>query len=145
MGTSSDEWSGGSTSGPGVTAPPDAADPPPTPVRGVRRGAHREQQREPAARRRRRRRRILIAAPFVAVLAWASVSYTSWMLRPTSMSWSVDSVEWLRYKVPYGNWLADHIEQAYYSHHAPKKGGPQLKSLPAVGLNGLGAVGGHPP
>jgi hypothetical protein len=86
-------------------------------------------------RRRRRRRLILIAVPLVGLLLWASVSYATWMLRPTSMSWRVDSVEWVRYNVPYGNWLADHVEQAYYSHNAPKKGGPALKSLPAVGLN----------
>jgi hypothetical protein len=63
------------------------------------------------------------------------------MLRPTSMSWRIDSVEWVRHKLPYGNFLADHIEQVYYSHNAPKKGGPPLKSLPAVGLNTVPAVG----
>jgi hypothetical protein len=57
------------------------------------------------------------------------------MLRPTSMTWRVDSVEWVRHKVPYGNWLADQIEQIYYTHKAPKKGGPQRTSLPAVGVS----------
>ena len=39
-------------------------------------------------------------------------------------------------QVPFGigNWAADHVEQAYYNSHAPKKGGPQLKSLPKVGV-----------
>ena len=33
------------------------------------------------------------------------------MLRPTSLSWSVNSVEWVRYNVPFGvgNWVADHV------------------------------------
>ncbi|MBV9941067.1 MAG: phosphodiester glycosidase family protein [Solirubrobacterales bacterium] len=56
------------------------------------------------------------------------------MLQPTSVSWNVRSVEWVRHEVPFGNWLIDEVEQVYYSWNAPKKGGPQLKSLPAVGL-----------
>ena len=100
----------------------------------------------PAPRRRRPRRRRLtrrsrlvrafIVAPLVVVLLWATVSYTVWMLRPTSLSWSVNTVEWVRYEVPFGigNWAADHVEQIYYSSQAPKKGGPQLKSLPKVGV-----------
>ena len=79
--------------------------------------------------------RALIVVPLVVVLVWATISYSVWMLRPTSLSWSVNSVEWVRYNVPFGigNWAADHVEQAYYSNQAPKKGGPQLKSLPKVG------------
>ena len=38
------------------------------------------------------------------------------------------SVEWVRGHL--GNWLVDEIEHIYYSWKAPKKGGPQLKSLP---------------
>ena len=87
------------------------------------------------SRRYRRRRRLLIAAPFIVVLSWAVVSYTTWMLQPTSLVWSVQSVEWVRHEVPFGNWLADNGEHMYYSMHAPKKGGPQLKSLPQVGLS----------
>ena len=87
----------------------------------------------PVAKRRRRRR--LIAAPFVVLLLLAIVSYTSWILRPTSLPWSVNSVEWVRHDVPFGNWLADETEQGYYSWKAPKKGGPQRKTLPALGLN----------
>ena len=103
-----------------------------------------EQVRDPARRRRRKRRltrrgrlvRAFIVAPLVVVLVWATVSYSVWMLRPTSLSWSVNSVEWVRYNVPFGigNWVADHVEQVYYSSQAPKKGGPQLKSLPKVGV-----------
>ena len=95
----------------------------------------------PAPRRRRRRRRRLtrrvrlvrafIVAPLVVVLLWATVSYTVWMLRPTSLSWSVNSVEWVRYEVPFGigNWAADHVEQIYYSSQAPKKISSEPKIL----------------
>lgn len=65
------------------------------------------------------------------------VSYTIWMVQPTSLPFGVRSVEWVRADVPLGNSLVDEIEHVYYSLNAPKKGGPQLKSLPAVGL--------HPP
>ena len=123
-----------SGSGSGVSAPPDPADSPPvaaSPARGAARG---EQPGGPAVRRGRRRRRLLIAAPFLVVLVWAVVSYTTWMLQPTSLSWQVNSVEWVRHNVPFGNWLADTSERIYYTRNAPKKGGPPLKSLPAVGL-----------
>ena len=84
--------------------------------------------------RRWRRRRILIAAPFVVVVLWAGVSYTVWTLQPTSMTWGEHSAEWVRNDVPFGNWMVDQGEHAYYTANAPKTGGPQLKTLPAVGL-----------
>jgi len=65
---------------------------------------------------------------------WAIVSYTTWMAQPTSLSWRVRSVEWVRTDVPFGNPLVDNIEHIYYSMNSPKRGGPQLKRLPAVGL-----------
>ena len=68
------------------------------------------------------------------LLAPALISYAIWMLQPTSVSFGVRSVEWVRADVPFGNWLVDEIERIYYSAQAPKKGGPQLKSLPVVGL-----------
>ena len=136
-----------SGSGSGVGAPPDAAESPPDgadspPVsaslaEGAARG---EQPRGPARtrtrrrRRRRWRRRLLIAAPILIVLLWAVASYTAWMVRPTSLAWQINSVEWARHDLPLGNWVADHVEQIYYTQNAPKPGGPQLKSLPAVGL-----------
>jgi len=115
-------------SGPGLSAPADVADSPSgqaSPARGL--------ERKAAARRGRRRRRILIAAPFVVLLSWASVSYTAWMLAPTSMSWSERSAEWVRQDVPFGNPVVDEGEHLYYTLNAPKKGGPQLKTLPPVG------------
>ena len=67
---------------------------------------------------------ILMALP-------ALVSYIGWMRAPTSVPFGVRSVEWVR--AHGGNWPVDEIEKIYYSAKAPKKGGPQLKSLPTVG------------
>jgi hypothetical protein len=124
---------GTSRSAPGVSNPSDAADS--TGLSRFARGAgRRERRREPAARRRRRRRRIFIGAVVLVLLVPTLISYTSWMLEPTSMTFSERSTEWVRTDVPFGNWLVDEIEHVYYTVNAPKKGGPQLKSLPAVGL-----------
>jgi len=51
---------------------------------------------------------------------------------PSSLPLSVRTVEWLR--MHHFNWLVDEAEHVYYTWNAPKKGGPQLKTLPAVGL-----------
>jgi hypothetical protein len=96
--------------------------------------ARRKRRRDPAARRRRRRRRLFVGAVLVVLAVPTLVSYTNYMLEPTSMTFSERSTEWVRNDVPYGNWLVDEIEHIYYTANAPKKGGPQLKSLPAVGL-----------
>src|SRR6201996_8578782 len=84
---------------------------------------------------RRRLRRILIAAPFAAVLTWAVVSYSTYMLVPTSMSAGERSAEWVRDEVPFGNQMVDEGEHIYYTVNAPKTGGPQLTTLPTVGIN----------
>jgi hypothetical protein len=78
---------------------------------------------------------MLIAAPFIIVLLWAVISYTHWMLEPTSDPFSARSAEWVRSDVPFGNGLVDEGEHIYYSLNAPKPGGPQLKRLPSVGQN----------
>jgi hypothetical protein len=95
--------------------------------------AQAEQPGGRAIRRRRRRRRIVIAVPFLGVLAWAVVSYSAYMLQPTSMTWGEHSAEWVRNDVPFGNSMVDQGEHLYYSVNAPKTGGPQLKVLPTVG------------
>ena len=118
---------------PGVSSPPGAADSLLASPLG-RRAARRVRRREPAARRRRRRRRIFIGAVILVLAVPTSISYTSWMLAPTSMTFSERSTEWVRNDVPFGNWLVDEAEHIYYTTNAPNKGGPQLKSLPAVGL-----------
>ena len=71
----------------------------------------------------------------LGLLVWAVTSYAIWMLKPTSMSFSARSVEWVRADVPFGNTIVDDIEHIYYTANAPKKGGPAPKRLPAVGLS----------
>jgi hypothetical protein len=68
----------------------------------------------------------------LVLLSPALYSYTSTMLLPSSLPLGVRSVEWLRNH--HGNWLVDGVEHAYYTWNAPKKGGPQLKALPTVGI-----------
>lgn len=86
-----------------------------------------------------RRHRVLtvITVPLVVILSWATVSYTVWMLRPTSTSFFARSVEWVRTDLPFGNSLVDKIEQLQANWNAPKKGGPQLATLPTVGTANL--------
>ena len=92
------------------------------------------------ARRRRWGRRWLVAAVvIVALLAVPAYSYTTSMLQPSSLPLGVRSVEWLRQH--HGNWLVDQAESLYYGWwKAPKKGGPQLTSLPQVGLRATAAA-----
>ena len=78
----------------------------------------------------------LIAVSLLMLLSWLSVSYTVWMLRPTSTSFFARSVEWVRTDIPFGNTVVDKIEQINANWNAPKKGGPQLTRLPAIGVGG---------
>jgi hypothetical protein len=91
--------------------------------------ARRERQQ---AASRRRRRRLVVLLGVLALLSPALYSYTTTMLLPSSLPLGVRSVEWLRNH--HGNWLVDGVENVYYTWNAPKKGGPQLKALPAVGF-----------
>jgi hypothetical protein len=71
----------------------------------------------------------------VALLLLSPVlySYISTMAKPSSLPLGVRSVEWVR--IHHGNWLVDEVEHVYYGWwKAPKKGGPQLRTLPSVGL-----------
>src|SRR5579863_3775991 len=92
--------------------------------------ARRTEQR----RRVIRRRRIFFGAltPFVLVLLYFGISYASYMLKPTSMTFAERSAEWVRDDVPFGNWMIDTAE--HYTTSAPRKGGPGLKRLRSVGL-----------
>ncbi len=94
-------------------------------------------------RRRRRRSRIrrVVALVFLAVLVPAVYSYTTAMLRPSSLPLWPRSVEWLR--AHHGNWLVDEVEHYYYSWKAPEKGGPQLTRLPSVGVTSDQRTTGH--
>jgi hypothetical protein len=78
------------------------------------------------------RPRPALAAVVLALLAPVAYSYTATMVQPSSLPLSVRSVEWLR--THHANWLVDEVEHVYYGWKAPKKGGPQLKSLPTVGV-----------
>jgi hypothetical protein len=82
--------------------------------------------------RRKRRRWIVVSGAVVLLLSPVVYSYASTMLQPSSQPLGVRSVEWLRNN--HGNWLVDEAEHVYYGWKAPKKGGPQLKALPVVGL-----------
>jgi hypothetical protein len=126
-----------SGAGPTVSAPP----PEPTPASAALALVEQRRQERARAKRSLRRRRILGGLAFLVLLFLpaAVYSYVGWLLRPTSVSWSVNSVEWVRHKVPFGNWMMDQIEHTYYSANAPKKGGPGLKSLPAPG-GGLAGI-----
>jgi hypothetical protein len=53
-------------------------------------------------------------------------------MQPSSLPLWPRSVEWLR--AHHGNWLVDEVEHYYYSWKAPKKGGPQLTTLPSVAV-----------
>ncbi len=57
-------------------------------------------------------------------------SYTTTMLKPSSLPLGVRSVEWLRANG--GAWLVNDVERWYYRWTAPKPGGPTLTTLPTV-------------
>ena len=81
-------------------------------------------------RKRRRHVRLVVAIVGLALVAPAIYSYTTTMMQPSSLPLWPRSVEWLR--AHHGNWLVDEVEHYYYSWKAPKKGGPQLTTLPGV-------------
>ena len=83
-------------------------------------------------KRRRRRVRRLLALALVVLLTPVVYSYVTTMLQPSSLPLWPRTVEWLR--ANHGNWLVDNVEHYYYTWKAPKKGGPQLKRLPTVGV-----------
>jgi len=59
-------------------------------------------------------------------------SYVTTMRRPSSLPLSVRTVEWIR--ANHGAWAVKTVERYWYTWHAPKKGGPALKTLPTVGV-----------
>ncbi len=69
----------------------------------------------------------------VVLLAPVVYSYATTMMQPSSLPLWPRSVEWLR--AHHGNWLVDEVEHYYYSWQAPDPGGPQLKTLPTVGVD----------
>ena len=83
-------------------------------------------------RRRRLRLRLLVPVLVLALLSPVIYSWTAMAVQPSSLPLGVRTVEWLR--MNHFNWLVDEVEHVYYGWRAPKKGGPQLKTLPTVGL-----------
>jgi Phosphodiester glycosidase len=83
-------------------------------------------------------------AVLVVLFTPAVYSYTTTMMQPSSLPLWPRSVEWLR--AHHGNWLVDEVEHYYYSWKAPRKGGPQLTSLPTIRLGAAStakATAGH--
>src|SRR6476646_8088896 len=101
-------------------------------------GPLRRAARPDRERRRWRRTGVPVALVFLLLLAPAAYSYTTTMMQPSSLPLWPRSVEWLR--AHHGNWLVDEVEHYYYSWQAPDPGGPQLKTLPTVGVSTAPAV-----
>jgi len=98
----------------------------------------RRAERRAVHRRRRRRARLRAALAVVLVLVAPVVySYVTTMLRPSSLPLGIRSVEWLRSN--HGAWLVNDVERFYYRWKAPRKGGPALRALPIVGVEGSGS------
>jgi hypothetical protein len=91
--------------------------------------------RRVAQRRRRVRRWLLFATltALVLVVFYFGFSYASYMLKPTSETFSERSAEWVRDDAPFGNFIIDTAE--HYTASTPRKGGPGLTRLPSVGLS----------
>jgi hypothetical protein len=79
------------------------------------------------------RRRWLIPVLLLALLSPAIYSWTRMAVEPSSLPLGVRTVEWLR--MHHFNWLVDEAEHVYYTWKTPAKGGPQLKTLPTVGVH----------
>jgi len=90
----------------------------------------------------KRVRRIVFVAMIVALVPVA-VSYATAMAGPSNSNAFVRSVEWLRGQGAAGT--VAQIESLYYRLTAPDKGGPNLKSLPKVGVKTGVASGGNRP
>jgi hypothetical protein len=86
------------------------------------------------ARRRRPRLRFWIPVFLLLLTTPAIYSWTRMAIQPSSLPLGVRTVEWLR--MHHLNWLVDEAEHVYYTWQTPAKGGPQLKTLPTVGLHG---------
>jgi Phosphodiester glycosidase len=82
--------------------------------------------------RRPVRLRWAILLALLALLVAPTYSWTRMALSPSSLPLGVRTVEWMR--MHHLNWLVDKAEHVYYTWQAPAKGGPQLVTLPRVGL-----------
>ncbi len=80
-----------------------------------------------------RLRRIALLLGTVALIP-VVFSYARAISSPSNSSVGVRSVEWLRDNGAAG--LVAQVESIYYGLTAPAKGGPTLRTLPSVGVNG---------
>lgn len=88
----------------------------------------------------RRAWRVLLTAVVICLVP-AAISYSRAITGSYNVSWTIQSVEWLR---EHGaNGLVSQVEDWYYTLTAPGKGGPALGELPQAGLGG--AANAHPP
>lgn len=85
-------------------------------------------RRSKSKRIRRRVLLLLLVSAAVPVL----FSYVRMLLRPSSLPLGIRTVEWIR--ANHGAWAVNDAERFWYSHHAPRPGGPTLTSLPEVGV-----------
>jgi phosphodiester glycosidase len=92
-------------------------------------------------RRRAPRLRLWIPLFLLLVLSPAIYSWTRMAAQPSSLPLGVRTVEWLRQH--HFNWLVDNVEHVYYTWQTPAKGGPQLKTLPTVGLHAKAKAKAH--
>jgi hypothetical protein len=88
---------------------------------------------------RRLRVRRVAAVTLLVLLSPVTYSYVTTMTRPSSLPLWPRSAEWLR--AHHGSWLVDEVEHYYYYYYyyyytwkAPAPGGPQLTTLPLVGI-----------
>jgi Phosphodiester glycosidase len=89
----------------------------------------------------RRARRIVLIATTICLIP-AAISYVSDIAEPHNVRLGVASVEWMR--AHGGNGVVSQIENWYYTLTEPSKGGPALRSLPAVGVVGGEEGSGQP-
>jgi phosphodiester glycosidase len=84
-------------------------------------------------RRGAHRLRLWIPVFLLLLLSPAIYSWSRMAMQPSSLPLGVRTVEWLR--MHHLNWLVDEAEHVYYTWQTPAKGGPQLKTLPTVGVH----------
>ncbi len=81
-------------------------------------------------RLRRPRRRWLVLAVMGVLVAPVAYSYGMAMSRPSSLPWTIRTIEWIR--AHGGAGIVSTAERYYYTWTAPAKGGPPLHALPAL-------------
>jgi Phosphodiester glycosidase len=87
--------------------------------------------------------RRVVALTVFLLLADTCLSFTSAMLRPSNVGFSIRAVEWLRDNGAAG--LVSDVEAVYYSLNAPSTGGAALRKLPTVGVAGRLAAASYAP